>query len=312
MDQEHQSGVEVLCIGELLADLISTDYVENLDEEVTFKRVVGGSPANVANNLARLGHRVGLVSTVGDDGTGQVLLDFVQKAGIRSEGVHLSEVPSTMILVTKSKEVPSFELYRYADPHIHTSQIPSDWLPALEIYHTTCFGLSMEPAQSTILSYAEAAKAVGVQLSIDVNYAPRVWPNREQAQQVVERYVGQSAFVKVSEVDWERLYGQPVSSPHEVMDHFLKMGANLVCLTLGGEGAWAANGKERQYLESRRVDVVDTTGAGDAFWSGFLSATLDNLELKDRLLRARAMAELKIGQLGPIKKSMDRWSLTHI
>ena len=91
-----------------------------------------------------------------------------------------------------------------------------------------------------------------------------------------------------------------------VLDFFLEMGASEVCLTLGGDGCWVADAKERHFLPTRPVIVKDTTGAGDAFWSGYLTAWLEGGTLLDKAKAGRRMAEFKLGCFGPLGKEVDR------
>ena len=111
---------DVLAIGELLADLISTDYVENISEVKKFEIFQGGSPANLCANLKWLGRNVDLVACVGDDSVGEMLLQSLAKVGINADKItKISEFPSSLVLVGKSKNSPDFIAYRMAD-----SQIP--------------------------------------------------------------------------------------------------------------------------------------------------------------------------------------------
>ena len=87
----------------------------------------------------------------------------------------IADVPTTLILVTRSKTVSDFEAYRGADTHILPSQISDTMLSNAAIFHTTCFALSLNPAQNTILDAASRATTLGCRLSIDVNYAQKIW-----------------------------------------------------------------------------------------------------------------------------------------
>ncbi|NUO03284.1 MAG: carbohydrate kinase family protein, partial [Saprospiraceae bacterium] len=136
-----------------------------------------------------------------------------------------------------------------------------------------------------------------------------IWPDREQAQTVVATYCANGALVKVSEVDWERLYGNPLKDPYEAANHFLALGAKEVCVTLGGEGCLAATTKEQLFLPARPVQVKDTTGAGDAFWSGYLTAWLDGRNLENCAKAGRRMAEIKLGYFGSLPKMVERESI---
>ena len=196
--------IDILCVGEILIDLISTDFADSMDEAESFKRIPGGSPANLGMNMKRLGNNVRLVSSVGNDDMGDFLINYVQKLGLDTVSMKRVNVPTTIILVTRSKNVSNFEAYRGADCQILMSQMPQSLLKNVSIFHTTCFALSKMPAQANILRGAKRAVENGCVLSIDVNYAQKIWQDQKAAQAVVAEYCSHGAFVKVSEVDWER------------------------------------------------------------------------------------------------------------
>lgn len=299
--------IDLLSVGELLIDMISTDFADSMDAVESYRRIVGGSPANLAMNMKRLGNNSGLISSIGKDGFGDFLMDYVRNLGLNTEGVvQIADVPTTLILVTRSKNVSDFEAYRGADTYILPAQVSDAVLSNAAIFHTTCFALSLNPAQSTILDAASRATALGCKLSIDVNYAQKIWKNNAEAREIVAKYVSHGAFVKCSEVDWERLYGEKLTDPEAAAAHFLSLGAGEVCVTLGGDGCFVANREGGHFLAARKVDVKDTTGAGDAFWSGYLTARLDGHSLINAAKAARRMAEIKIGHFGPLPTTVER------
>ena len=299
--------IDILCVGEILIDLISTDFAESMDEAESFKRIPGGSPANLGMNMKRLGNNVRLVSSVGNDDMGDFLINYVQKLGLDTVSMKRVKVPTTLILVTRSKNVSNFEAYRGADCQIQMSQMPQSLLKNVAIFHTTCFALSKMPAQANILRGAKRAVENGCTLSIDVNYAQKIWQDQKAAQAVVAEYCSHGAFVKVSEVDWERLYGSKLTDAPTAAQHFLNLGAKDVCVTLGGDGCFVASNTEGgDFLPARPVEVKDTTGAGDAFWSGFLTARLDGHTIINAAKAGRRMAELKLAHFGPLPQKVER------
>lgn len=301
--------IDVVSVGELLTDLISTDFVENMDEAENFRRIQGGSAANLAMNAARLGNRVKLIATVGNDDMGHFLYHTVQKSGADCHDVRRVDLPTTLILVTRSKTVADFTPYRGADKEISADQFPPHIFEQAKLFHTTCFALSAEPAQSHILSAAEKAAHHGCRLSIDLNYAEKIWPARDQAQHLVELFCEMGALIKVSEVDWERLYESPLEDFAAAAQHFLKLGATQVCITMGSEGCYVADKKEEHFLPAREVDVKDTTGAGDAFWSGYLTAFAAGKSLLECGKAGRRMAEIKLETFGNLPTRIDREQL---
>ena len=297
---------DILSVGELLIDMISVGFADTFAEVTDFKRIPGGSPANLCMNMARLGNKTKLVTGLGNDDMGRYLLDYVGQLGVDCSHVELKSVPTTLILVTRSKTVSSFEAYRGADCEIDEDQMPDEVLKNSRIFHTTCFALSLDPAQRNIMAAAERAYIHGAQLSIDANYAQKIWKDTEEAREIVARFCSLGALVKISEVDWERLYGSKLIDYKKAAQHFLALGAREICVTMGGEGCYVASANEAHFLESRPVEVKDTTGAGDAFWSGYLTAWCDGHSLLNKAKAGRRMAEIKLGYFGPLPNTVDR------
>ncbi len=298
--------IDILSTGELLVDFITAEFASTLDEATLFKRIPGGSPANLCMNMARLGNQAILIASVGNDDMGTILRNYVARQGVDVSYITQVEEPTTLILVTRSASVANFQAYRGADAMLAIRQFPYSRFEEISIFHTTCFALSKNPAQRVILEAAEKARRAKCQLSLDANYSEKIWPERLEAQRLVAELSRLGALVKVSDVDWERLYEDASPSPDAVIDHFLKMGATEVCFTLGANGCWVANDKERHFLPGRAVEVKDTTGAGDAFWSGYLTARLDGKSLLDCAIAGRRMAEIKISHFGPLPDKVDR------
>jgi fructokinase len=257
-------------------------------------------------NMARLGNKAMLVATVGNDDMGSVLRNYVGRLGVDVGSVMGVDEPTTLILVTRSAGVSNFQAYRAADSSIFIRQFPFNKFEEVGIFHTTCFALSKKPAQHSILEAAEKARRAGCQLSIDANYSEKIWPDRPEAKRLMAELCRLGTLVKISDVDYARLYEDENPEPATVLDHFFKMGAKEVCFTLGDKGLWVANDQERHFLPAREVKVNDTTGAGDAFWSGYLTARLDEKSLLECAIAGRKMAELKIGHFGPLPEKVNR------
>lgn len=298
--------VDILSCGELLIDFITAEFVQTLDEASLFKRIPGGSPANLCMNMARLGNKTMLTASVGNDDMGSILRNYVSRLGVDVSYVVQVDEPTTLILVTRSAAVSNFQPYRGADAMLSIRQFPFSRFDDISVLHTTCFALSKNPAQHVIMEAAEKAKRAGCQLSIDANYAEKIWPERREAQRLISELCRLGALVKVSDVDWGRLYEDESPKPDTVLDHFLKMGASEVCFTLGADGCWVADNTQRHFLPARPVEVKDTTGAGDAFWSGYLTARLDGKKLLDCAIAGRRMAEIKLGHFGPLPDKVER------
>ncbi|MGB5942419.1 MAG: carbohydrate kinase [Leeuwenhoekiella sp.] len=294
--------LDIICAGELLVDLIGTAVSESLADTPAFEKHLGGSPTNVAANLTMLGFEVRLVGAVGMDSFGKFILHKLKSNNIDTTSVaKISTSATSVVAVSKSQNTPDFIPFRGADGQIDPAQLEDDLLRQTKVFHTTAFALSAEPARSAILKAAKRASEFDAQLSIDINYSEIIWPDRSEAQSCIEQYCALNPFVKVSEDDMQRYFKQSLS--HEaIFEYFHKTGVDLVCLTLGKNGVkLSQKNKDIIFVPAGKIEVLgDVTGAGDAFWSGFLSAYLNGLPVLDSLDLAQELAAIKLQSVGRI------------
>lgn len=297
----------VVAIGELLADLIGAEPSASVGETSAFLRFQGGSPANLAANMARLGAQTAVVSCTGADSLGNYLVASVASSGVDvSFIVQDPEVPSSLVLVSRTQGTPDFIPYRTSDPRLLPQHLSDELLSQTGLIHTTCWPLSLDPAQATVLDAATRARAMGVRCSVDLNYTPKVWPNRAEAHEVIQSYVQGGGLVKLSEDDAERFWDGTLS-PEMIRETLHGWGASLVCLTLGAAGSWVSSSAgEVHFVPATPIEVVDATGAGDAYWSGFLTAYLADESLERCAQAGARMAAIKLTTLGPLKESIDK------
>jgi fructokinase len=230
---------------------------------------------------------------------GGYIIEKLEKSKVITTQIRKSLTkPTSVIFISRSTETPDFIPYREADCEILEDQLPDDLLENAKIFHTTCFALSKEPARSTILNRAHKAKSLGLQLSIDINYSEKIWPNRYEAHQVLKDYLSNNPLVKVSEDDCFRLFGT-IKTEH--------IGVSTICLTKGKDGVKLSDKATGVYDQPAIPiqDVKDTTGAGDAFWTGFLFAKLKNKNLEECLSIAQRLASIKLQNVGRLPDNID-------
>jgi fructokinase len=299
--------IDILCVGEVLIDFIGHQSEVLINDTRDFHRYLGGSPTNVALNSSRLGLNAALVATVGKDGFGEYVFKRLNEANVNTEFIKiLKNKPTSVIFVSRSKATPDFIPYREADTEILTDQISSDVLRQTKILHTTCFALSKNPAQATILKKAEEGYQLGCKLSIDVNYSGKIWKSREEALSIIKLYCKFNPLIKISEDDINRLFDKSLTHDR-IFNFFHDLGVDIVCLTLGSKGVKLSQ-KDHNIIELPAIKiekVMDATGAGDAFWSGFLFAYIKNKSIKDCLEIALKLAALKLQNVGRLPDNIN-------
>ncbi|WP_426349921.1 carbohydrate kinase family protein [Alloiococcus sp. CFN-8] len=293
---------DVLAVGELLIDMIATEYGDDFQCS-TYKKFFGGSPANIAMNVKKLGVNSLIASAVGDDGLGRYLTKHIQEAGLDTSLIDKVDFSTSMVMVTKSKNSPTPIFYRGADYNLGFTSHLEEAVANSKIVHFSCWPLSRNPVRNTIEKVIEAAKKYGSLLCFDPNYHPMIWEKGEAGIDYVKSIIGKVHIVKPSEDDAERLFGK--DEPEKQINKFLDLGAKLVVMTLGKDGAIASNGIETIKFNTMATEIVDTTGAGDAFWSGFYAAVVKGHTIKEALDLGFAVSAYKLKYLGAIVELPD-------
>jgi fructokinase len=305
--KDNIKDIDIICVGEVLVDFIGHQTGVQINNTRDYHRYLGGSPTNVAMNSARLGLKSVMVATVGDDGFGEYIFERLEGIGVGTDSIKkINHKATSVIFVSRTDGTPDFIPFREADCHISEDQISKEVLSNTKVYHTSCFALSKNPAQSTILKKAKEAFNLGCKLSIDVNYAKKLWGSQEEALKIIKAFCKFNPLVKISEDDMQRLFEQKL--PHEkIFEFFHAQGVDTVCLTLGSKGVkLSQKGKEIIQLPAIKIDVVmDATGAGDAFWSGFLFAYIKEKPVEACLKVALQLAALKLQNVGRLPDNIN-------
>lgn len=305
--KNNNKNIDILCVGEILVDFIGHQQGVLINNTRDYHRYLGGSPTNVAMNSARLGLNSVMAATVGNDGFGEYIFERLSGVGVNTNHItRIDNKATSVIFVSRSEGTPDFIPFRQADYCIEESQISKDTLSKTNIFHTTCFALSKNPAQTTILKKAEEAFNLGCKLSIDVNYSKKLWSSQEEALKIIKAYCKFNPLVKISEDDMLRLFEKELPH-HEIFAFFHNEGVDIVCLTLGSQGVkLSQKGEEIIQMPAIKVEkVMDTTGAGDAFWSGFLFAYVKEKSIIECLEVALKLAALKLQNVGRLPDNIN-------
>lgn len=305
--KNNNKNIDILCVGEILVDFIGHQQGVLINNTRDYHRYLGGSPTNVAMNSARLGLNSVMAATVGNDGFGEYIFERLSGVGVNTNHItRIDNKATSVIFVSRSEGTPDFIPFRQADYCIEESQISKDTLSKTNIFHTTCFALSKNPAQTTILKKAEEAFNLGCKLSIDVNYSKKLWSSQEEALKIIKAYCKFNPLVKISEDDMLRLFEKELPH-HEIFAFFHNEGVDTVCLTLGSQGVkLSQKGEEIIQMPAIKVEkVMDTTGAGDAFWSGFLFAYVKEKSIIECLEVALKLAALKLQNVGRLPDNIN-------
>ena len=301
-----QGDLDLLAIGETLVDFISFEETDSLRDAYTFRKYQGGSPANIAVYVAKLGGRAAVVSKTGIGAMGQFLKSELNRFGVNTRYMVMDHrVHTSVIFVTRTARTPDFEAFRSGDYQLEAHEVSQEAIQQARVVHASTFALSREPCRSAIEKAFELAQQQGKIISLDPNYSAQIWPDYREATEVIRRLLSYATITKPSLDDAHRLLGSG-KRPEEYVELFHEMGPRIVVLTMGGEGILLSEEGRLTRIPARPIQVVDATGAGDSFWAGFLVALLDGNSLRRCALFAREIVERKLTSVGPLPDSIDR------
>ncbi|WP_300682646.1 carbohydrate kinase [Nocardioides sp.] len=237
--------------------------------EGTLRETPGGSPANVALGLARLGHPTTFLTQLGEDAAGALLRDHLQGAGVILD---VSTTPSgrtstaLATLAADGSATYEFDL-AFALPPLTTAEI--DRLCDVAVLHVGSVSAILGEDWGRVRDLAGAARGAAL-VSYDVNLRPALTGAGDDVRARVEALAATADLVKASDEDLAALW--PGLAPHESAAHLLSLGASAVVVTLGGDGCLAITSALDVRRPAHRTTVVDTIGAGDSFMAGLLHA----------------------------------------
>ena len=285
---------DILAVGELLIDMVGATNRGIL----TYHQFFGGSPANIAMNTKRLGLNSLVCASVGDDRLGDFLKDTLQLAEIDTSYIQTVPEATSMVVLNQSNGTPAPIFYRAADYQIVHNEKLEKAVENSKIIHFSTWPLSMSPAKDSLMCVLENARQKEGLVCFDPNYHPAHWQNPEAGKEEVKSIIGMVDIIKPSEDDAERLFG---ADSHETqIKRFHDLGAKLVIMTLGKDGLIASDGKVLHNLPSLADKVTNTTGAGDAFWSGFYAAIVSGYNVKEACSYGSAASAFKLKHLSSI------------
>lgn len=300
---------DVVALGELLIDLTEAGLSPNGMR--LFEQNPGGAPANMLTALSHSGYKTAFIGKVGDDMHGRFLIETLSKEGIDTGAVITDPKCFTTLafvgLDENGERSFSFARKPGADTMLRIDELDHSLLSDCKIFHFGSLSMTDEPSRSATLEAVKIAKDGGAVISYDPNYRPSLWPDRETAIEQMGSVISLLDMLKVSDEESFLLTG--INDPFKAADRLLSMGPELVAVTLGSDGVLVARSDRKEIVEAFDVDCIDTTGAGDCFWGGFLSRFLTNEEsvgkmkweaLKQCALTGNAFAALCVKQRGGI------------
>lgn len=259
--------MDVISLGEVLIDFSPGET------EGSYVRNAGGAPANFAVGVARNGLEAAFLGRVGKDDFGKFLVKTLKDNKVKVLLPEpLEEAVTTLAFVTLYEGGEhSFTFARKpgADMLLKVSDINKAEIEQCKVLHAGSFSLSADPSGEAVEYAMKLAGECGKIVSFDVNYRAMVWESAQEAAVKIDKVLPYVDLLKISEEELDFVGGEknifPVMKKYDI---------SVVVETLGAEGAKYFFRNNAGKTEGIKVKAIDATGAGDAFWSGFISKLL--------------------------------------
>ncbi|MEM1581022.1 MAG: sugar kinase [Candidatus Bathyarchaeia archaeon] len=301
--------VDVASFGEPMVEFCATDIGKLKDVQV-FKRGWGGDTSNFIVSVARLGGKAGYICRIGDDEFGESFLELWGNEGIDTSQVVIEKGGFTAVYFISL--LPGgghdFTYFRKgsAASHYSPSDLNPKYLSDLKVFHSS--GISMaisESCRETVLKAADMVNEHGGLFSFDLNFRPRLW-SPQYAKSYIEKAMRKADIIFASQEDISLLYMEDVDKAVNRIYSLAK--PKIIAVKLGGKGCIIFDGERKIMIPGFKVDVVDTTGAGDAFDGAFIVGLLEEKPLEEIGVFANAVGALTtmgLGAVAPIPKRSE-------
>lgn len=282
---------QILVIGESLIDIVK--YPSGQTE-----RVVGGSPANVARGLSRLGEQVGFLTHIATDDDGKRILGQLSDDGVQvlPASFTASATPTATAILRGDGSVD----YEFAT----TWRLPAVAdIPIGDLLHIGSYSAFLPFGSEQIDEQVDRTRRAGRIITFDPNIRPALLGSRRRTAARFRELAEQATLVKLSDEDGHWLYPRLTST--ELVQRLLKSGPRIVAITRGAEGAIIATPDVAVHVPAVQAHVIDAVGAGDSFMAALVQSVFrsdlckisgEDLERFGR--RSAAAAAMTVGRRG--------------
>ena len=303
-DEKRQ--YDVIPMGRVAIDFNPIDYFKTLGASDSFKKYLGGSPANIAVGLARLGKKIGFMGAVSNDQFGDYVTDFFKGEGIdisqivrAKNGENLGLTFTEILSPTES----SILMYRegVADLSISPKDISEEYIRNAKAIVISGTALSISPSREACLTALQYALNNGTKVIFDIDYRPYSWKSKEDIAIYYSLIAEKSDMIMGSREEFD-LMEQLIEKGRtdaESAKYWLGKKAKIVIIKHGKKGSTAYTSDGKSYnIKPFPVTALKSFGGGDGYGSAFIYGLLEGLDIMDCLELGSASASMLVAAHG--------------
>lgn len=294
---------DIIPIGRIGIDLNANKLHRPLEESETFTKYVGGSPANIAIGMARLGRKVGFIGKVSDDQLGRFALNYFKGEGIDISGIKIDDSGASMGLAfteIKSPTESSILMYRdnVADLKIHPKEIKESYIKQAKCILVSGTALSQSPSREAVMMAIEYALKHHILIIFDIDYRPYSWKCKENTSVYYSMVAKVSDMIIGSREEFdlcERIVDPNNKDDKVTANRFFEHRAKIVVVKHGKEGSvgYTCDGKEH-FVKPFPAKLLKSFGGGDAYASSLIHFLMKGKSISESLELGSAAAAMLV------------------
>ena len=293
---------DLILVGRVAVDFNPVDYYCPLNESTTFKRYLGGSPANIAVGLARLGKKCGFFARVSDDQFGTFVTDFFDKEGIDTSGIVRCKDGSKIGLTfteIKSETESSIVMYRNeaADLKLECEDIDEEYIKEGAAVLISGVALAESPSREASLKAMQLAKKNNIPVIFVLDYRAYNWKNKDEIAVYYSLVANEADMIIGSREEYDLAEGLLGLDGTDLTSaaYWQSKNAKIVIVTHGKQGSTAYTNDGQSFsIKPFPVKLLKSFGGGDGYTSAFLYSLFEGKEIIDCLEFGSASAAMLV------------------
>ena len=293
---------DLVLLGRVAVDFNPVDYFQPLEECTTFKKYVGGSPANIAVGAARHGLKIGFFARVSDDQLGDFVTHFFEKEGIDTSRIRRCENGEKLGLTFTeilSRDESSILMYRncIADLQLCPADIDEEYIKNTKALLISGTALAASPSREAALKAVMLAKKNGTKLIFDVDYRSYSWKNMDEVSIYYSMVAREADIIMGSREEFDLMEAliEPGRDDWQSAAYWHGQNAKIVIIKHGKKGSTAYTNDGRHYtVRPFPVDALKSFGGGDGYGAGFLYGLYSGWDMYDCLEFGCAQASMMV------------------
>ncbi|MGF7031591.1 5-dehydro-2-deoxygluconokinase [Paenibacillus mucilaginosus] len=293
---------DLIAIGRACIDLNAVEYNRPMEETMNFTKYVGGSPANIAIGVSRLGLRAGFIGKLADDQHGRFIKKYLSDAGVDTSQLIVDrEGHKTGLAFTeiKSPEECSILMYRdlAADLYLKPEEVSESYITQAHTLLVSGTALAQSPSREAVLKAIQFAKRQGVKVVFELDYRPYTWKSAEETAIYYSLVAEQSDIVIGTRDEYDVLENKAGGSNEETTGYLFRHKPELIVIKHGVDGSYAyTRAGDVIRAHAYRTKVLKTFGAGDSYASAFLYALAQGKDIETDLKYGSASASIVVSR----------------